>query len=177
VSGAISDAVPQSRDVIVPQRVATGVLLLVVALGVGGCASPTPQPTETSRGSEAAVKSGDMELRTDLEPIAKRYPQLSTAESVEWMGGTTGETDLGPSTYWIDAVVVLPADDFDALLASTEVEAIDAPPLVAGMSEKMPAGPFVGSAELDAQFSAGGYGATVALDPQTRTVVLSGLFE
>ncbi|MFJ2368048.1 hypothetical protein [Microbacterium sp. NPDC087665] len=162
---------------IVPQRLATGVLLLVVALGVSGCASPTPQPTETSRGSEAAVKSGDMELRTDLEPIAKRYPQLSTVESIEWMGGTTGETDLGPSTYWIDVVAVLPADEFDALLASTDVETIDAPPLVDGMSEKVPAGPFVGSDELDAQFSAGGYTATVALDPQTRTVVLSGLFE
>lgn len=153
------------------------ILLLVAACGTAACSPPTPEPTETTVVTRTPEKTGEGELRTDLAPIAKRYPQLAVAESIEWMGGTTGTSDLGPSTYWVDVVAVLPEAEIDSLLDRSAVSEIDAPHLVDGMAPKVPSGPFVGSTALDALFSEAGRSATVAIDPTSGTVVLSGLFE
>lgn len=144
---------------------------------VTACTPATPQPTETTVTNGTAEKHGDGVLRTDLAPIAKRYPQLSAAESVEWMGGTTGSSDIGPTTYWVDVVATLPESEIEALRSADDLEQIDPPVLVPGMASKVPAGPFEGSPESDALFSAAGYSASVAIDAATRTVVLTGLFE
>lgn len=152
-------------------------LLAAVTIGVTACTPATPHPTQTTVTNGTAEKQGDGVLRTDIAPIAKRYPQLSTAESVEWMGGTTGSSDIGPTTYWVDVVATLPASEIEALRSAVDLERIDAPALVPGMAAKVPAGAFEGSAELDALFSAEGYSASVAIDAATRTVVLTGLFE
>ena len=154
-------------------------LLLVAAMTIGAtaCTPAIPQPTETTVTGGTAEKQGDGVLRTDLAPLAKRYPQLSVAESVTWMSGTTGSSDIGPATYWVDVVATLPESEIEALRSAAGLEQIDAPALVPGMASQVPAGPFEGSAELDALFSAEGYSASVAIDPATRTVVLTGLFE
>lgn len=152
-------------------------LLAAVTIGVTACTPATPQPTETTVTDGTAEKQGDGVLRTDLAPIAKRYPQLSAAESVAWMGGTTGSSGIGPTTYWVDVVAMLPESEIEALRSTAGLERIDAPVLVPGMASQVPAGSFEGSAELDALFSAEGYSASVAIDPATRTVVLTGLFE
>lgn len=158
-------------------RLVVFALLLPVVLATAGCTpAAESSPREPSSAGTTAPKTGDGELRTDLEPIAKRYPQLSEAESVAWMSGTTGTSDIGPATYWVDAVVVLPATQMDALLDIKDLVEIDSPVLVEGVASNLPSGPFFGSPTLDALFAENGYGATVALDPKTRTVVLSGLF-
>ena len=47
-------------------------------------------------------------LRTDSDPLTKRYAVLGTPRGVTWVSGTVGDERVpGPSTYWIDAVVVL----------------------------------------------------------------------
>ena len=125
----------------------------------------------------AASKSGDGALRHDLEPLAKRYPQFLTATSVTWMSGTMGTSDIGPSTYWIDAVIVLPEEDFASLMALAGLSEVAAPSVVDGMVSHLPPGPFVGGASLDADVSANGYGASAVLDVANRTVVLTALFE
>ncbi|WP_279367912.1 hypothetical protein [Microbacterium testaceum] len=127
--------------------------------------------------SRSAEKQGDGTLRTDLEPIAKRYPQLAAAESIKWMGGTTGSSDVGPTTYWVDVVAVIPQSEVEALRALGDLSSVPAPEVVSGMRAELPAGPFEGGPALDELFSASGHNATVALDPRARTIVLSGLFE
>lgn len=143
-------------------------MALAALVATSPCASePQPEPQRGSTSTQTPQKTGDGTLRTDLEPIMKRYPQLASAESVEWMSGTVGSTDLGPSTYWIDAVVVVPAAELQSLLAVGDPAQREAPALVGGMSSTVPAGPSVGSEALDELFSAAGYPATVAGDPAT----------
>ncbi|WP_295790085.1 hypothetical protein [uncultured Microbacterium sp.] len=124
-----------------------------------------------------AEKQGDGTLRTDLAPIAERYPQLASAESITWMGGTTGTSDIGPTTYWVDVVAVLPQSEVDTLQTTGDLSPVQVPDVVSGMRDELPAGPFEGSTALDELFSTDGRSATVALDPRTRTIVLSGRFE
>lgn len=128
-------------------------------------------------GSDSAAKQGDGNLRTDLAPIVKRYPQLASAESIAWMSGTTGTSDVGPTTYWVDVVAVLPQPEVDTLRTNGDLDPVQPPELVSGMRAKLPAGPFEGGPGLDELFSASGHSATVAMDPGARTIVLSGLFE
>ena len=152
-------------------------LLAVAVASTTGCAPTSPHPRGNVMTSDPAAKQGDGTLRTDLAPIATRYPQLASAESIEWMGGTTGTSDVGPTTYWVDVVAVVPQSEVDALQAAGDLDPVQPPELVSGMRAKLPTGPFEGSPALDELFSAPGHSATVALDPRARTIVLSGLIE
>lgn len=69
----------------------------VWAVGATGCT--------TSQGG-TDVTSDPGEMRTDVDPIASRVPQLGDDFTVQWFGGTTGDDRApGPSTYWVDALV------------------------------------------------------------------------
>jgi len=159
------------------RKIASIVLIGALSAGVTACTPSMPQPSETDMNDRTAAKQGDGTLRTDLAPIAKRYPQLASAESIAWMGGMTGTSDIGPSTYWVDVVAVLPPSEIAALQAHGALETVDPPQLVSGMQSRLPSGPFEGSAALDDLFSSDGHDAKVALDARARTIVLSGLFE
>lgn len=158
-------------------RIVTVASLVAAMLVMTGCSSPEdPRGSRTSATGSAASKNGDEAIRSDLAPLVTRYPQLSAAESAVWMSGTMGRSDIGPSTYWIDAVVVIPDAEMDALLATEGLGTVEPPPFVDAMASRVPSGPFYGGPALDELFSSNGYGATVALDPGTRTVVLSAVF-
>lgn len=171
----------QARNGAMAWRTRAGVftLLLMVASSAAGCAAADASSThEPPTAVSPAPKTGDGQLRTDLEPVAQRYPSLREAESVVWMSGTTGTSNVGPSTYWMDVVAVVPQAEMDTLLALDDLTEVTAPVLVDGMVKIMPSGPFLGSPELTRLFSADGYYVeSVALDARTRTVVLSGMFE
>ena len=71
-----------------------------------GCQAPAPEEERPATGIENAA------LRTDRQPIEKRYPQLGAFTSVHWLGGTLGSDRVpGPSTYFIEAAVELRAED------------------------------------------------------------------
>lgn len=158
--------------------VAACALLFTLTFATVGCAGiEDSAPHDRQTAVDVAAKTGDGSIRTDLDPVAQRYSQLAVAESVVWMSGTMGTSDLGPSTYWMDIVAVMPPSEMEALLALDDLTEVSAMTLVDGMVKNMPSGPFLGSPALDALFSANGANATVALDAKTRTVVLSGVFE
>ncbi len=124
--------------------------------------------------SDAAVKSGTGELRTDLEPLLNRYPELAKATEAKWMSGTFGRGDVpGPSTYWIDAVVTLPAAEVERLVAAYSPAAQgNAPTVVEVLRDHLPPGPFLtgdkfGWLSTDKRMSA-----TVYLDRASNQVVL-----
>ncbi len=63
-----------------------------------------------------ANKQGDGIIRHDLEPIISRFPVFSNAVSSMWLSGTIRDDRVpGPSTYWIDAVIVLPHAEHEKL--------------------------------------------------------------
>lgn len=143
-------------------------LLLLLAIA-SGCAT-APQPS---------VRSGSGEIRHELTPLTDRFPQLSDATSATWMSGTLGDDRVpGPSTYWIDAIVTLDENGYAALRSQPSLESnTELPKLDAGLDSSVPAGPFLRSDALDAEFSKDGRSTTVFLDDESRSLVLTSRFE
>ena len=157
---------------------------------LSGCAPSPDRPrasssSEPSSHSDAATRSGTGEIRHDLAPLTDRFPQLAGAQSATWLSGTLGDERVpGPSTYWIDAVVVLNEAGFAELRAIADGEAdsdsdsaTGLQELDPGLDEALPAGPFVRSPALDEAFSKDGRVTQVALDEATGSVVLTSRFE
>ncbi|MGH3916758.1 MAG: hypothetical protein ACRDTC_25595 [Pseudonocardiaceae bacterium] len=124
--------------------------------------------------SAEAQKSGTGELRTDEEPLIKRFPVLEDPLEVQWMSGTYGDSrNPGPSTYWIDAVITLDDDRIDDLTAAYSPASTDqTPSVVDGMAEQLPPGPFQISDTLNNAFKEGRWWARAYLDPQSNKLVL-----
>lgn len=121
-----------------------------------------------------AQKSGSGELRTDEEPLTKRFPLLEAPFEVQWMSGTYGDSrNPGPSTYWIDAVITLDDDQIDDLTAAySPAPTGQTPSVVDGMKEHLPPGPFQTSDALNVAFNEGRWWARAYLDPQSTKLVL-----
>ncbi|MBM7776472.1 hypothetical protein JOD54_006676 [Actinokineospora baliensis] len=144
-------------------RLAAAALLLLIT----ACGTAAPE-----KGPAMPTKSGTGALRTDLEPLTKRFPALSSAEAAQWMSGTLGDDRVpGPSTYWIDAIVTVPESLVAKVSQGTREEA-EAPAVVEGLREHLPAGPYLTGPALDDAFSNGGWSATAYLAKGTNTVVL-----
>lgn len=128
-----------------------------------------------SEESAVGEKIGDGELRTDLEPLTKRFPALGAPVGAEWMGGTLGDAP-GPSTYWIDAVIEVDPAIADGLRAEYAPEAVSAPPdVVDAIQERIPEGIWLSSDELDAAVSGGGYSTDVYVAQSEPFVVLTAV--
>lgn len=124
--------------------------------------------------STEAQKSGAGKLRTDEEPLTKRFSVLQAPLEVQWMSGTYGDSrNPGPSTYWIDAVITLDDDQIDDLTAAySPASTGQTPSVVDGMKEHLPPGPFQTSDTLNAAFKEGRWWARAYLDPQSNKLVL-----
>jgi hypothetical protein len=125
-------------------------------------------------GSEPAGKSGSGELRTDLEPLVTRFPVLGAPAGARWMSGTFGRADVpGPSTYWIDAVVTLPAAEVERMVSAHAPTAEGkAPDVVEGMRAQVPGGPFLTGEALDGAFDHERWHASAYLDQKSGELVL-----
>lgn len=166
------------------KRTSRAIVSAVVMLGLSLTACDTPgenerrpsegDPVPTHNGAAKADKRGDGTLRTDTAPLTSRFSVLGEPAEVRWMAGTYGDPRVpGPSTYWIDAVVTLGADQVNALVAEHSPEPTrETPEVVDALVEHLPAGPFHTSEALDAAFQEGRWWARVYLDPHARMVVL-----
>lgn len=61
------------------------------------------------------------QVRTDPEPISKRFPSLGRFTAVHWLGGTDDGRVPGPTTYTIEAVITLAPDDARRLAADFDL--------------------------------------------------------
>ncbi|WP_344254827.1 hypothetical protein [Terrabacter carboxydivorans] len=163
---------------------------LATALGLpvlGGCSSAPAGPrivaseavvgprTGTADGRpDTSTKVGTGQLRTDLEPLTKRFGALGRPVSATWMSGTLRSGSPGPSTYWIDAVVQLAPDSAAVLRAASPAPTPsgDAPDVEAGLRASLPSGPLLRSQTLDALFAEGSFRARAYLAADSDTVVL-----
>ncbi len=133
----------------------------------------TPSTATTAASGEAA-KSGDGTERHDLEPLVTRIPALDGAIDATWFSGTLGTGDApGPSLYWIDAVVTLPAGEGDRLRGTLDLAPADAPPdVVDALAPALPTGDLLAGTALDAAFSHEHWRTTAYLAPSGDAVVL-----
>lgn len=158
--------------------VALAALLLAPAGALSGCTSSDPSPRpDASAGPEApANKNGDGELHHDLEPLTTRIPALADAISATWTSGTLGDDRApGPSTYWIDAVVVLPPDVADRLRTELDLVTAGGVPQVAEvLVGELPASGLLTGPGLDAAFSADGWYSTAYLADDVLVLQILG---
>ncbi|MFD5827881.1 hypothetical protein [Lentzea sp. NPDC060358] len=147
--------------------------VVLCAVLTAGCQSVWNAGT-TVRTTETAGKSGTGELQTDLEPLTKRFAALGTPEQARWMSGTFGSGRApGPSTYWIDAVITLPASKVDELQSAYDPEpAGKTPDVVDGLRGELPGGSFLTGDRLDQAFAADQWLAKAYLVPDDRVLVL-----
>lgn len=152
-------------------RVAVSV---VAALCVMMTACGVSADNEGGRAGTEAEKTGSGELRTDEEPLTKRFPVLEAPLAVQWMSGTYGDSrNPGPSTYWIDAVITLDDGQIDKLTAAySPTLTDDTPSVVEDMTERLPPGPFQTSEELNSAFKQDRWWVRAYLDPQSNKLVL-----
>ncbi len=140
-------------------------------------ASTSQSPAESVEAPTAtASKSGDGSLRTDLEPLTTRFAALGAPVSAHWSSGTMGDSRVpGPTTYWIDAVVVVTPDVASRLAALGVAPSNAAPDLVPDVAALVPEGELVTSPELQAAFAVPDWSVTPYLVSGTDTVVIAAL--
>ena len=155
-------------------------LVVATAILLCGCAAQEAPPSRSVSAQEGTAKTGTGELRTDLAPLVDRYAQLADAESAVWSSGTLAGDDRvpGPSSVWIDAVVVLPQASYDALRAAHEyTESAQGPSVADALAASVPAGPLLVSDELDAGFGSFEGSSDVYLSDADHTLVITSTFE
>lgn len=154
---------------------------LVFTLCLSACA-PQAAGDENLRGGhnvQSATKEGTSEVRHELEPLTKRFPQLSDAASATWMSGTMGDPRVpGPSTYWIDAIVELPVAEHSELLNAVSATELPLPDdFSPQLHAAIPHGRLLNSSELNERFSHGKFVCKVYLVTDGQTLILSTLFQ
>lgn len=141
-------------------------------------------PSSSSPGSSPGSPGSSSTVRTDREPITKRFSALGAFESVHWLGGAHGSpqsrTDLpGPTDYWIEAVVRLRPEDFAALRdrfgGNRNRTPVAAPTARPALRSALPStGEWVTVPGLTEEVLAtSGMSGEVRLHPATRTVYVS----
>ncbi len=179
-------AVPTTRAAGSHGLLARTTTALAVVLTLTACspgpADPGGRTTDGTRETtmaETPTKNGTGEVRTDLEPLTKRFSALGTPVAATWLSGTVGDEDVpGPTTYWIDAVVQLDPAVAQSLADETAPqETTDAPAVVDELTSALPDGPLLAGDALDARFAESGFVATAYLDLDDATLVLVSLGE
>lgn len=155
--------------------VAACAALLSLAV-VGGCSTDPTTPTDRTRSTvSSATKTGTGDVRTDLDPLTKRFSALGTPVSATWMSGTLGGSAPGPSTYWIDAVVRVTPETAATLRAASPEPTTETPDVEDGVRPALPSGQLLRSTSLDALFAEGSFRAKAYLSADSDTVVLVAL--
>ncbi len=150
------------------------VIVFAASLSLGGCGGgDVPMRTE----AETTVQAN--QIRHDLEPLTKRFPEIGHPISATWMGGTVGAqsdnrvTVPGPSTYWIEAIIKLEPTTADALRAKYAPEATaETPNLNEGLRANVPAGTFLISDSLNKALSNKDWRSAAHLHDGSNTLVL-----
>jgi hypothetical protein len=131
---------------------AIGAALAVVALALSGCTGGGDAPVPSAPyATKQSISKGEIgPLRTDVEPIAKRYPGLGTIVSAQWFGGALGDARVpGPSTVWIDAVIEVEPATMARLRSAAATTRNETPDIVPELVPLLPAGPYGRSGALD----------------------------
>ena len=117
------------------------------------------------------------EVRHDLDPLTKRFPEIGTPTFAAWATWNSATGGFpGPTTYWIDAVVTLEPATTEALVGRYQPTAQDKVPHVQQLLQaEVPAGPFVTGAALDKALSTSGWRSSAYLDRQNNRLVISAI--
>ncbi|MGV0815419.1 hypothetical protein ABQF34_26000 [Mycolicibacterium boenickei] len=155
-------------------RVIGAAVLFAVSISPAGCGGGDEI---TSTTTETAVQAD--QIRHDLEPLTKRFPEIGHPVSAAWMSGTVGApsdsrvTAPGPSIYWIDAIIELEPATADALRSKYAPSPTgEVPNLNESLQPEVPAGPFLTSKALDTALSNNDWRSAAYLHSGSNTLVM-----
>ena len=121
----------------------------------------------------AAERNEGGPVRTDLAPLTRRFPALGDPEAAHWQSGTLGDARApGPTSYWIDAVVQVPAGTAVELRERAADQPRSAPTVADGLAGQLPEGQWLGGDGLDREFATGGFAGQAYVHCDADTVVL-----
>ena len=150
------------------QALAAAVTGLCLAGLVAGCAGKSDQDKQRDRIEEA-------QPRTDVEPITKRWPQLGGIQQAHWVGGTlTSDGSPGPSSYFIEAVVILAPADLARLTSQHHFSpAPTRPDPPASLRPHLREGNWLSDAEVDQAFSPPNWVSHIYVQPDNALAYIS----
>ncbi len=166
---------PFHRMMVRMPAVLGGVCLVVVltACGLTDQAGPESRSTPQAKGTAVAHTKPNGAVRTDPEPITRRFAALGKPQAVSWQSGILGDERVpGPSSYWIDAVVTLEPQTARKLRTSGALTPIDAPAVTKTLHGAVPSGPWLGGTDLDRVVSGGGFSARTVIARDADVIVL-----
>ena len=142
--------------------------VLIAGIVMVGCQSSEPT------GEQAATGIENARLRTDREPIQKRFPQLGAFSEVHWLGGRLGDDRApGPSTYIIEAAVTLTPTDAAALRERYPFRTSSEPQPPEPLSGHLTGDGWTASPELDSALASSEWVARVYLRPDAPIAYLT----
>jgi hypothetical protein len=152
------------------------VIAAVALLAVAGCG-------EVDVGADPAPSTSGLDtLRTDPDPIAKRFPGLGEFTAVHWIAWYRTDPRVpGPNAYDLQALVVLSPADAAAAAAAYAWESAPADADATMREELRPYAPAQPEWRHSQQYAqdirAEGYAAQVYVDLASGTVYLQTLLE
>ena len=122
-------------------------------------------------------EAADGGVRPSNEGVTPRFPALGSPSPVTWMADSLGGGRFpipGPTTLWIDAVVVLEPEAADKLrAASGTLTPVALPDVRSELAASIPAGQPLGSERLDRQLGTGDWVVRAVWIQGTTTLVLT----
>jgi len=151
--------------------------LVVLFAGLTGCTGRPVEDPPVGRDPEGNSMSAGT-VRTDREPISRRFPKLGDFVEVHWQGSVVGASSSvpGPSDVLIQGLVVLRPEDLAAARTGYQWE-----PAPAGWDAKVPdllrplapaSGDWRHNAQFESEVSTTRYSGDVYLDLSSGTVYL-----
>lgn len=149
--------------------IATGAMMLALAACTSGNNDHNPSGRTTTVNPAA--------VRTDAEPITKRFPTLGVPTELHWQGAAAGKDSggvPGPTDVHIQALIVLTPDVVAAAQNDYQFKpATSSPNLSTELQQFAPRDAAWQQGEaFTRQVRTSSYSGTVLLDPDSRTVWL-----
>ncbi|WP_190160374.1 hypothetical protein [Streptomyces litmocidini] len=149
---------------------------VLVVLGLaGGCGGGTEPPART-----ASRQPPETEVRTDREPVEKRFPQFGRFTGVEWAAAPLGRADSrvpGPTDIRLSGVATLAKADVQRLLKEYRwVPAARPPVVLEGIAPEVPeGGEWRTSEEFTSEVTRDVHTGSFHLDPEAGTMVFDAV--
>ncbi|GGK66821.1 hypothetical protein [Nocardia camponoti] len=121
----------------------------------------------------ATDPAGSPEVRHDLAPLIKRYPQLGTPDSATWMAWDNGDgRTVGLTTTWIQAVITLREETAAALRSAHALAPTQPYEMKPEIREATPPGTYLSAPTLNAAFSTLGWPSAAFLSADTPALIV-----
>jgi hypothetical protein len=152
--------------------------------GTATSQTSTTSSTTTRQASSTGPQKLQRTLHTDTAALTAKFPALGTPEKAVWAGGllesadeASAAGDPAAEAQWLDAVIVLAPSTAANLRALPGLAPVAKPEVLAELTPRLPAGPLVGGASLDAKFATPTQVVKAYLSTQYPTLILTAVTE